>query len=81
MTWLKRISIFCGACGVGAGVLGVVGAGLDIIAANVEIRNSVDQFISDLDRQGTWATSAAICTAIAAPFAAIAALLQAFGDR
>ena len=46
----------------------VVGFGL--VAANIEIRNNMDAFISDLSRQSYWASMAAI-------FAAIAAMLQA----
>ena len=41
-------------------------------AATIKVRNSLDDFISDLQRQGRWTTYTAVC-------AAVATLLQVLG--
>lgn len=51
-------------------VAGVVAGFLAVAAARVEIRDNIDMFMSDIHRQGTWASYAALA-------AAVAALLQA----
>lgn len=49
---------------------GVLAAAFGLVAATIKIRDNIDKFISDLHRQGTWASCAAI-------FAALGILLQA----
>lgn len=52
--WLMMASI-------GAGIVAAV---LAIVAANVPIRNEIDSFMSDIDRQGWWASWAAFAAAV-----------------
>ena len=52
--WLMMASI----------VAGIVAAVLAIIAANVPIRNEIDSFMSDIYRQGWWASWAAFAAAV-----------------
>jgi aspartate/glutamate racemase len=50
-------------------IVALISAGFGVRAATVTVRNSMDHFIEDLQRQGRWA-------AIAAALAACAACLQ-----
>ncbi|WP_202302237.1 hypothetical protein [Mesorhizobium sp. 131-2-1] len=43
----------------------LIAAGLGIRAARIEIRNSMDDFMSDIQRQGRWAGYAAIAAWVA----------------
>ncbi len=55
----------------------VIAAVLGAVAANVPISDSVDNFIADLHRQGTWASWAAITAAISAGLQAVAHFVPA----
>ncbi|RJT32100.1 hypothetical protein D3227_27250 [Mesorhizobium waimense] len=46
-------------------VSSLVAAGLGFRAAKVEIRNSIDDFMDDIQRQGRWAGYAAIAAWLA----------------
>jgi hypothetical protein len=51
-------------------ISGMFAVAFGLVAANIEIRDNMDAFMSDLGRQGYWAS-------LAATFAAVAAMLQA----
>ncbi len=52
-------------------IIGFIAVGCGLWAASIGIRNSQDDFISDLHRQGLWASLAAIAAAVAAVLQAI----------
>lgn len=52
-------------------VAGVMAGALAIAAARIEIRDNLDMFMSDIHRQGTWASYAALSAAIAAVLQAL----------
>ena len=43
----------------------VLAAAFGLVAATIKIRDNIDKFMSDLHRQGTWASWAAVCAALA----------------
>jgi hypothetical protein len=49
----------------------VVAAGLGIRAASVVVRDSLDDFISDISRQGRWASWAAVAAGVSVVLQAI----------
>lgn len=49
-------------------VMSGVAAMLGVRAATIEVRNNLDEFINDLQRQGRWASMAAVAAAIAIAF-------------
>lgn len=51
-------------------------AGLGIRAATVVVRNSQDDFISDISRQGRWASWAAVAAGISVILQAVDRLAQ-----
>lgn len=50
-------------------------AALGVRAATIEVRNNVDEFINDLQRQGRWASFAAVAAALATALQAAKELL------
>jgi hypothetical protein len=50
---------------LGALVVSGLAAILGVRAATIVVRNNVDEFINDLQRQGRWASAAAVAAAIA----------------
>jgi hypothetical protein len=47
-----------------------IGAVLALCAARIKVRNSIDDFITDLGRQSRWTTYAALASCIAAGLSA-----------
>jgi len=56
---------------VAAIVVSAIAAILGVRAATVEVRDNMDMFISDLKRQGRWASFAAIAAAVATAIQAV----------
>jgi hypothetical protein len=52
-------------------IVSLVAVALGVRAATVKVRDNIDAFISDLQRQGRWAASAAIAAAISTGLQAI----------
>lgn len=52
-------------------IMGIVAAGLGIRAATVHVRNSQDDFITDLHRQSKWASFAAVAAGISSGLQAV----------
>ncbi len=52
-------------------VLGVATAGLGLKAASIEIRDDLDEFINDMQRQGRWVRWTAIAALLTAAASAV----------
>jgi hypothetical protein len=52
-------------------IIGLVAVACGLRAATIEVRDNMDAFISDLHRQGWWASMAAIAAAVAAMLQAV----------
>lgn len=59
MTWLQLIAVFTASAAAAAAIL-------SFVAARIEVRDNMDEFMNDLRRQGRWAQAAAAANVIAA---------------
>jgi len=57
-------------------IASVFGAVLGLRAATIKVRDNLDAFINDLNRQGTWAAWAAVVACVAALLAGIDRLVE-----